>query len=104
MTCLKDLHKDSPFGCLISGRQDHSKVFFIYFPPWSGYGTEALKKEGFHRAPPFGFIQPPGLTELQPTWLPVQVHHCCSIPGLVNASMSNLEIGRGFTAVQCDIW
>lgn len=103
MTCLKDLCKDSSFGCLISGRQDHLKVVAFIFLHGVGMKLKHCK-EGLHRAPPFGFIQQLGLTALQPTRLPVQVRNCCSIPQSANASMSNLEIVRGFITVQCDIW
>lgn len=70
MICLKDLHKDSLFGCLISGKIPYRLFLFLH-----GAGM-TLKhcKEGPAKKTPLGFIQPLGLTELQPTWSSKRVY------------------------------
>lgn len=80
MTRLKDLHKDSPFGCLIPGRQDPLQAASFLFLHGVGMTLKHCKKV------------------LQRNLLQLSF----SLLGSLN--YSPYRTVSGFMTVQCDIW
>lgn len=99
-TWLWDLHKDGPFQCPIQGRADALQA--ASFLSLHGEGM-ILKhcQEGPAKKPPLGFIQPLGLTKLQPTWVCKWVYNN-SMWYLVTQLSFRLDVSKASSQTKSD--